>query len=216
MLKTTYTILLLISFTLLSTLPLESQVNIGLRAGLATTQLDPHELLIVDRDGLDKFKLRIKEINYGFHIGVMARFQINKFYIQPEVLYNSHSVEYEFEDLDNPELEGKVLSERFQHLDIPFMFGLKFAFFRINAGPVGHIQLSSVSELTETEGYRQKFEDLTLGWQAGIGFDIWNIHLDLRYEGNFSKYGDHIEFYGKEYNFSDTPNRMIASIGFVF
>nr|MBS0036622.1 PorT family protein [Saprospiraceae bacterium] len=211
----TFTLLVLLA-SFLSIGTLDSQVNIGIRAGLSTTQLDPKELLIVDQDGVETFKLRVKEVNYGFHIGLLVRFQINKFYIQPEFLYNSHSVDYEFDEIANPELENFILSERFQHLDIPLMLGLKFGFFRINAGPVGHFQLSSVSDLTDKEGYSQKFEEMTFGYQGGIGFDIWNIHLDFRYEGNLTQYGEHIEFFGRQYDFSDTPSRLIASIGFVF
>lgn len=195
---------------------LNAQVNIGLRAGLSTTQLEARELLIKDQNQLDLFLIRVREVNYGVHIGLLFRFQINSFYIQPEFLYNSHSVDYDFDEVQFPELQGLVLSERFQQIDIPLMLGLKFGFFRINAGPVGHINLNSISDLSNQPGFKSKLDNLTLGYQAGIGFDIWNIHLDIRYEGNFNKYGDHITFFGQDYDFSDKPRRLIASLGFVF
>lgn len=212
------TFILIFTFSLAFASTSSSQVNIGIRAGLATTQLDASEIIVRDSDEVDQLVLRLKEINYGIHIGLMFRVQINNFYIQPEFLYNSHSVEYEMEDLLGPDFADLVLTtERFQNLDIPLMFGLKFGFFRINAGPVGHIQLSSASDLLDfSDAYRQRFKDMTLGYQAGLGFDIWNIHLDFRYEGNFSKYGNHIEFFGNRYDFSDHPSRLIGSIGFVF
>lgn len=195
---------------------LDAQVNIGIRAGLSTTHLEPRELLIKDQNELDLFLIRVKEINYGVHIGLMFRLQMNSFFIQPEFLYNSHSVDYEFDEVQYPELQGLVLSERFQQIDIPLMMGFKFGFFRINAGPVGHINLNAVSDLTNQPGFRSKLDDLTLGYQAGIGIDIWNIHLDFRYEGNFNNYGEHITFFDREYDFSDSPTRLIASLGFVF
>ncbi len=195
----------------------DAQVNIGIRAGLSSTEVDASEILVTDKEGVEQLKMRLKEINYGTHIGLMVRFQFDKFFIQPEFLYNSHSVEYEFDEISNPDLAGKILTERFQHLDIPLIMGFKFGFFRINAGPVGHIQLSSASDVFDfSDEYRQRFSDMTLGYQAGIGFDIWNIHLDFRYEGNFSKYGEHIEFFGNKYDFSDSPSRIIGSVGFVF
>ncbi|TVR82420.1 MAG: PorT family protein [Saprospirales bacterium] len=210
-------LLFVLTFLLIFTASSYGQVNIGIRAGLATTQLDASEIIVRDSEEVDQLVLRLKEINYGIHIGLMFRFQINNFYIQPEFLYNSHSVEYEMEDLLGPEFADLVLTERFQNLDIPLLFGLKFGFFRINAGPVGHIQLSSASDLVDfSDDYKQRFKDMTLGYQAGLGFDIWNIHLDFRYEGNFSKYGNHIEFFGNRYDFSDSPSRLIGSIGFVF
>lgn len=196
---------------------IHSQVNFGIKAGLSSTELEPKDILFTNGEEFDEAILKIKEVNLGIHIGLVFRIQFNKFFIQPEVLYNSHSVEYQFDEVSNPEFAGLILTERFQNLDIPLMLGLKFSFFRINAGPVGHIELSSASELADLSiDFDQSFDNMTLGYQAGFGFDLWNIHLDFRYEGNFTNYGDHITFRGQSFDFSDTPSRLIGSVGFVF
>ena len=83
---------------------------------------------------------------------------------------------------------------------------------RLMGGAVGHYFLSSSSELTEFEDYEQKFDNLTYGWQAGIGVDVLNIMLDVRYEGNFSKFGDHIVFSGESFAFDHAPARLLASL----
>ena len=69
---------------------------------------------------------------------------------------------------------------------------------------------------TEIDGYEENFKKLLWGWQAGMGFDFWILTIDLRYEGNFSKFGNHIKFGNKNYSFSDNPQRLIASLGVAF
>jgi len=81
---------------------------------------------------------------------------------------------------------------------------------------VAHVFLDSTSELFDFANYEQNFDDLTIGYQAGIGLDIWKFVLDFKYEGNFQKYGDHLVFFGNQYQFDDSPGRMIASLGFAF
>ena len=77
--------------------------------------------------------------------------------------------------------------------------GCKFGPLRLMAGPEGHVFLNSTSGLLDIDGYRQDFKGLTLGWQGGVGLDLWNLVVDIRYQGNFNNFGDHITFLGQEY-----------------
>lgn len=82
----------------------------------------------------------------------------------------------------------------------------------MQAGPVGHIPLKYISELTHLEGFSSDFSPIEYGYQVGIGIDFFNLMLDLRYEGNFSKFGDYIRFNDKSYRFSDMPTRLLLSV----
>ena len=105
---------------------------------------------------------------------------------------------YEITDFGNPGTLDLIKSENYQYLDIPLIIGLKAGPVRLGAGPVGHVFIDSSSELFDIDGYEQKFDEMTWGWQGGIGFDIWNIHLDIKYEGNFSNFSNHFIFYLRE------------------
>ena len=94
--------------------------------------------------------------------------------------------------------------------------GIKLGPLRLGAGPVAHVHLNSNSELFDFDGFDQKFKELTWGYQAGIGLDLWKLVLDFRYEGNFNKYGDHLVFFGNTYAFDDNPGQLVASVGFAF
>lgn len=57
-----------------------------------------------------------------------------------------------------------------------------------------HIALNNNSELKGLDGFKSNYKGATYGYQAGIGFDFSKLSFDVRHEGNFSKYGDHITF----------------------
>jgi hypothetical protein len=76
--------------------------------------------------------------------------------------------------------------------------------------------LNTNTELSAWDGLKEEFNNLTIGYQAGIGLDIWRLHFDVRYEGNFSRFGDSITVNGNSYQFSNNPERVIGTIGFSF
>ncbi len=192
---------------------LQAQVKFGIRGGLSTTQLN-EEKISLSNGGLETLGLAIKDADYGVHLGVFLQGKIGAFVIQPEVLFNSSSVNFRVDG--SGQSFDQVFKEKYQFIDIPVLLGAKFGPLRLNAGPVGHIFVNSSSDLLQFDQYKQHFETLTLGWQGGIGLDIWSLLIDLRYEGNFNKFGDHIQFGGNQYQFSQTPGRFIASVGIAF
>ena len=192
------------------------QIKFGIKGGLSTTDIEPSQLLIMNSSDAQEFGLAVKNANYGAHLGLFTQIKIRKFFIQPEVLFNSNSVDYEIEDFEGSEIVTTIKQEKYQYLDIPLMMGLKFGPLRLQGGPVGHVFLNNSSELFDIEGYDDKFEKMTFGYQAGIGLDLWKLMLDFRYEGNFNKFGDHITFGGTQFNFDKTPARFVASVGISF
>lgn len=192
----------------------KSGFKFGIKVGLSQTDYGIKELVVNDGGS---YKIDIEDTPVGFHGGITLQLKLNKLIIQPEFLLNSSRVNYKVTG-SIPSIADTLLfaDEKFNDLDIPLMIGFKSGALRLNAGPVGHLHLNSTSELTKISGYSQNFEKLLWGWQAGMGFDFWIITIDLRYEGNFSKYGNHMKFGNKTYSFSNSPQRLIGSVGIVF
>jgi hypothetical protein len=189
---------------------LNGQVRFGVRGGISTYDLGVTEAIQV-RQGGSEFLLNVQDAKYGYHAGLVLQIKLASFVIQPELLFNSNSVDYRFGETTNPG-SGNIFTERYQNLDIPLLLGLKAGPMRLMAGPVGHYFLKSTSELFEFESYDQKFSNLTYGWQGGIGVDLLNVMVDIRYEGNFYTFGDHIIFSGQRYNLASSPARLLASL----
>lgn len=187
----------------------KGQIRFGVKGGLSTYDLGVNEALKVTQNG-SEFLLDVQDAKYGYHAGLVLQIKLASFVIQPEVLFNSNSVDYSFGQTSTG--SSNIFTERYQNLDIPLMIGLKAGPMRLMAGPVGHYFLKSTSELFEFESYEQKFDDISFGWQGGIGVDLLNVMVDIRYEGNFLTFGDHMVFSGQRYSFSSSPARLIASL----
>ncbi|MBB5283327.1 hypothetical protein HNQ92_001453 [Rhabdobacter roseus] len=131
----------------------------------------------------------------GFVGGVFARFG-NSLYLQPELLLSQKGGTFNVyrDGLTNDRNEVDV---RFTNLDVPVMVGIRIGqVLRLNAGPVASLQLAQNGGLREAlnevgaVSVRDNFNRAALGYQAGVGFDIGNLSLDLRYEGNVTNIVD--------------------------
>ena len=208
--------LILLLFLIIGTTYAHGQIKLGIRTGLSTSNIKYDQIDILNQDGIKEFSLNVKNANYGIHGGLVLKIKKNNFIFQPEILFNSNKVDYSLTDRP-PFVLDSILHEKYQYLDIPLFFGWQKGILKISGGPVGHVYIANASEIQEKiTGYQQNFKPLTLGWQAGIGFELWKFLVDVRYEGNFTKYGNHLEFFGNKYAFDKSPSRFLVSIGFLF
>lgn len=208
---------LLIPFFFLLNLQLAAgQFSFGLTGGMSTSDISGDAIQVAVNDS-EQFRIQVNEARYGIHVGAFAIAQMDRFYVMPEVIFNSNKVEYQITDLDNTgEVVTILREEELQKLDLGLMMGMKLGALRVGVGPVGHVHLDNVSQLWDVEGYDQNFKGLTWGYQTGVGLDLWFIHFDVRYEGNLTQFGDHIEFFGQKYAFDNRVNRWIARVGLSF
>lgn len=171
--------------------------SFGPKVGLSQTELDLKG---------DQFKSG--ESKYGYHVGLFARIGIGPLYLQPEVLYTQTQGQFSFD-------EGVGAIEQyeadFNRVDIPVMLGFKmFNFLRIQAGPIASINVNSELKDAGNTVQNVEFKDATIGYQAGLGFDIGNLIIDAKYESSLD------EISGNVGNFSTDQrvNQWILSVGF--
>ncbi|NHE59773.1 porin family protein [Cyclobacterium plantarum] len=141
----------------------------------------------------------------GYHVGAFARINLPVIFLQPEVLYTNTGGSF-----SNNTFNYDV---NFDRLDVPLMVGMKLGgLFRIQAGPVASYLING--DMTADNGTRQKIippkEEFTFGYQAGVGLDIGNFLMDLKYEGGLTNSVN---------NFGQVPtdqrqNQLILSLGF--
>ncbi len=185
-----------------------AQFSFGLKGGVNTQLARPGDIFVSNGD--TSFNFGVKDVKFGTHFGAYVRIG-EKIFLQPEVMLNSIRTDFRVGESSAGEI---IFKEKYNNLDIPLLVGFTAGPIRFHGGPVGHYFLSSKSELTDIEGYKERWKQLTWGWQAGITFGKGRLSGDLRYEGNFNRYGDHITFFGDAYNFSSNPSRLILSLNF--
>lgn len=196
--------------------------NIGIRAGLTTSQLTT--------DLSEQFS---SDNTLGYQFGAFARLNFNKFYVQPELIYNHRSTKLEYEI--NPVIDGEnqrvgVRSDmKIGTFDIPVIAGFKLIKnklfnVRLFAGP--NISFSSSKkvsyEYTTNDGEDfdgeipddgkislDDFNSTTWYLQAGAGVDVLFLTFDIRYEKGLS------DLYNSA-NLNFKNNVWVFTLGFKF
>ncbi|MGV6946151.1 porin family protein [Sphingobacterium kyonggiense] len=118
----------------------------------------------------------------GYQIGVWGRVGAAGFHVQPELYYSQKKAGFKDEDGENGEAVLKSM-------DLPILLGTKIGLgplgVRIQAGPVfsfaqdGKVDFKSA---TDIDNYKKS----STGIIGGIGADIRNFTVDLRYEHGLS------------------------------
>ena len=197
----------------------QAQVKFGVRAGLNSTTLKMNEL--VKADNMDELKFTAANAKVGFHAGLVGRVQLMSIFIQPELLFSSTNSEVKVENLTTGDV--KLQDQHFNKLDMPIIagweFGDDFFGFRVQAGPIASITLSSnsIAENISNIQPKEDFNKATWGYQAGIGLDLFEkLALDLKYEGGLSTLGDGVVIGGQTRTFDARANQWVLSLGFFF
>lgn len=190
------------------------QFELGVKAGISSFDLASDGIIF--KDGNSDYKLNFSNAEYGVHFGVYSRISFLGLYIEPAVLFNSNTVNFDLEELSENGPLNTLKSETYRNVDIPLLVGTKLGFLRLQAGPVAHFYLDSTSDLFSFNGYKHNFKSATYGGQIGLGVDVWRFRLDMLYETNLSKFGEHIEIDGELFAFDDGADRVMVTLGVRF
>ena len=192
-----------------------AQIELGLKVGLATESLEG-ERFTFNQAGGEDLRFALEEAEYGFQFGALLRLPLGeKLSLQPEVTFNSAKTNYSFTD-GAPEPTQVAFEERYNDVNVPVLVSYKLAFLRLNAGPVGHFFLSNTNDLRNQDGLDRTFESFNLGYALGGSIDIGPLTLDVRYDGNFAKYGKTWTYQGNDFRIDQAPKRWIGSVAYRF
>jgi opacity protein-like surface antigen len=200
-------------------IPAFSQIKFGLKAGVSTTSLSMPSMSTITSGSTTYTVNGLTSAKYGFHGGAFVRLTLFGVYVQPELLFSTRTNEYTVSNITNQASPvSYVAKQSFNKLDIPVMVGLKLGPIRLNAGPAASLLINSPKDLITNPDYKNNYNRLTFGYQAGLGFDLLGLlTFDVRYEGSLKKYQNQIQnLTGTKYNLDDRPNAFLFSVGLMF
>ena len=186
-----------------------SQMRLGIRAGVNSTRIKTNDF------HNDKYKIVFTGgARTGFHAGIVTQLEIGNVFLQPELLFSSIRNDIRIDNLLSGDEDLTELE--LNKIDIPLMIGYKWDVFKIQAGPVASVLIKDKSQLTDITGYDLLMKKATVGFQAGIGFDVSKLAFDLKYEGSLSKLDDGITIGDEKFEFDARSSQLIFSIGLFF
>jgi hypothetical protein len=211
--------LIVIVFVVLVSIPAFSQIKFGIKAGVSTTSLSMPTIKTIS-SGTTSFTVdALTAAKYGFNGGVFVRLTFFGVYLQPELLLSTRSNNYTVQNVTSGQTTPAVIvKQNFNKVDVPVMLGFKLGPLRLNAGPEGSLLINSPKELISNPDYKNNYNRMTVGYQAGVGFDIFKLlTFDLRYEGSLKKYQNQIQnLTGTKFNMDDRQNAFLFSVGLMF
>lgn len=204
----------LVLMTMVAVATSYAQARLGIRGGLNISRLNSDHVIQTD-----DYKITIPDYAMvGYHVGLVSQLQLFNFFIQPEALYTVTRNDIDVYDLNsaNPEDADQVLL-KLNRFDFPVMLGLKGKVLKAGIGPVITFLISEDSDFESITEYDLKLNRATMGFQAGVGFDIGKFSIDLKYEGSLSKLGEGIRLgNGERMSFDSRISQYIVSFGLFF
>lgn len=190
----------------------------GLKAGVNYSELTYNSLSIANGNAFDLSNSNGRA--WGLAAG--GFFRVGRtIFLQPEIMLSQKGGRYMIGSTGGT-VNSRQVDIKFTNVDLPVLVGVRLArVFRINAGPVLTFRTSDNGNLGDTfDQYasdRDYFRKGLIGYQAGVGFDLGKLVLDLRYEGNVRDV-IRIDFVNpsNQGQFLSKSNLIQATIGFKF
>jgi hypothetical protein len=204
----------LLTFLLFSVLITQAQLlRFGLKAGISSASLKVDELVNISSS--QSYSIKTYNPGIGFQAGIFGRISVAKLYVQPEFLFSTSASEVKVNNIKDGTFA--IRNQKFNKIDIPVLAGIKTGPLRLELGPVASFVLNSKYDLFQEDGFKSNFRKATIGYQAGVGFDLFKtLTLDVKYEGSISKLGNGITVSGVKYPYDTRTSQWIASLGIFF
>ncbi|MFC2123409.1 porin family protein [Bacteroidota bacterium] len=191
---------------------------LGLKGGVSSSTIQIDKAFDLDQGG--KINFQTGDAVLGWHAGLFSRISLGGLYIQPEALLTNTGGEIIISE-DGSVAMPDIANISLFKLDVPVMLGYKFGdTFRLYAGPAYSmiIKEKTTSESSFAEQLKHSYSKGTLGYQAGLGFDISKLLIDLKYENNLSALGESVTdpITGTTFNTDSRNAQLILSLGFRF
>jgi hypothetical protein len=189
-------------------IPAQAQFfQLGIRGGVSSYNVRYQDFTNINNVSIES------NSDLGMHLGFYSRIQVLGFYVQPELLYTRTGSQ-----LISTEPNGNTSTSNlsFQRLDLPVLVGKRFLkVFRANGGPVFSSLLRADLTADNFKGnISDAYRNNTVGFQVGVGLDIWKLIIDLKYEGSLSEIGSQLPTGSQVFPTDARPSQWILSVGY--
>lgn len=185
--------------------PLLSQnIDFGLRLGAGVSQLQVNNF---DADATWE-GIESGDLQLSYHGGLYAKFKFGAFFFQPELLYAQIQQEAKMKSR-TPGGPSLTIPLEFQKIEVPLLLGSQIGPVRLMLGPT----LSLLIE-DRSGNFNDDLRSGTIGYQAGIGAQIGNLSIDLRYDAQLSQTAEQLLVDRDPYSANLSGHQFMLCLGF--
>lgn len=127
----------------------------------------------------------------GYQFGGYFRINVDRIYVQTEVLYSKIQTQLVFLNYDDVQGFNPRAEFEFNTLEIPIHIGYRIGNLRLHSGPsISTLLSGNRSFLNEVENVTDAYNRSSILWHFGIGGDFERFVVDINYETGLSKTGE--------------------------
>lgn len=200
---------ILILFLGVLAIPSQAQFfQLGIRGGVSSYNVSYRDFTNLSNISIES------NSELGMHLGFYTRVQLLGFYVQPELLYTRTGSSITTRNFNNNVNTTSDLM--FQRIDLPVLVGKRFfGIVRANAGPIfSSLIRADLTESNIRNNISNAYADNTVGFQVGVGLDVWKLLIDLKYEGSLGRFGESIVASGQSFTTDARPSQWLLSVGY--
>ncbi|NBU71182.1 MAG: PorT family protein [Bacteroidetes bacterium] len=150
----------------------------------------------------------------SYHGGLYMRLQSRRLSIQPELLFSSAASSLQL--VNQPGGAAQVLNLNVRRVSVPVVLGIRFfKVFRLQAGPsFNNLSQLKLRDAVNATSFAHNFRKSEVSGMAGIGLDLGNLVLDVKYQSPLTDFAPEFTIGGQTYQTDGTPGTWMVTAGF--
>jgi hypothetical protein len=196
------------------------QLEFAVKTGVAPARAMGTAPLVVNRhDPRADFLFNGDKVEYSPSLGMALRYNTKHFFFEGEATYYTIRKTYAMQYIDQFALEAnsQLMEDRCKAIDVPITAGVLLGgYVEVKSGFSMRYEFGQSSTITAMPNCSRTLQDAVFGWHGGIGARIGNVSAELRYQQEFSNYGQGIFVNDQELLLRNSPTQLRLLVGVWF
>ncbi len=173
--------------------------------------------LIVNRQlPHDEFVFNMNEVGPQYFGGIKTRLDLNtSFFLDFGLTYtkskSTYQLKYTLIDAEHP-VTNHIMSEAEHLFFLPVNVGVKMGDFEMTSGLRAIHSIDSRSDLQQLDGFENEEKFISLGWQGGIGYNLFGTRIGIDFSSQFSRVGQGMSVNQQSLELMNVPGQFIFTI----
>jgi len=150
----------------------------------------------------------------SYHGGLYMRLQSRRLSLQPELLFSSAASSLQV--VNQPGGAAQVLNLDVRRVSVPVVLGIRFfKIFRMQVGTsFNNLSQLELRDAVNATSFEHNFRKSEISGMTGIGMDLGNLVLDVRYQSPLTDFAPEFTIGGQTFKTDGTPGIWMITAGF--
>jgi len=197
-----------------------AQSTFDVHVGYSPAQkINSQEISVVNLNGQCNGAFSPSQQSSGITAGLGVTHVLKSgFFMRAEIQYYHAKTSYEMKEIvpSSERLAMLSYSQSNHTISLPLSVGVQLGSFRVTSGVNVNAIVHTTSTLPNLQNFKDGSSSMYVGWHAGLGYDLGNFGLEIRYSQDFANYGQGYSIGNKELKFYGNRLRWTILVKYYF